>query len=366
MQTSFERDELLRALSLVAGVVERRQTLPILSYVVLNQDGNSATLTGTDLEIEVVAKVRALASGKAEVTLPARKLLDICRALPAGSTVELRREGEKVLVKAGRSRFSLVTLAASEFPRLEVAAGDVVLRVSQDELESALSQTQFCMAQQDVRYYLNGLLFEIRGEKLRFVGTDGHRMAVAEIGVRTEGKKDGQVIVPRKGVQEMIRLLQPGAEVVEIHIGGNHMQVRTENVVFSSKLIDGRYPDYNKVLPTGLGKRAELDREAFREALSRAAILSNEKYRGVRLEFSGKSLRISAHNPEQEEALEEIGVEYQGEPLEIGFNVSYMLDAVGALRGEKVQMGLNDPSASCLMTAPGQDYPQYVVMPMRL
>lgn len=367
MQTSFEREELLKALSLVAGVVERRQTLPILSYVVLNQEGNVATLTGTDLEIEVIASAKSSTTVSGELTLPARKLLDICRALPNGAVLEIKRDGEKALVKAGRSRFSLLTLPTSDFPRLEAGSWDVTLHASQGELHKAMSQTQFCMAQQDVRYYLNGLLVEMKGARLRFVGTDGHRMAVTEIGVKAEGKSDGQVIVPRKGVQEIVRLLDAdSSDDAVIRIGNNHIQVQTGNIVFTSKLIDGRYPDYNKVLPGAQSRHATLDREAFREALGRAAILSNEKYRGVRLEFGGKTLKISAHNPEQEEALEEIGVEYQGEALEIGFNVTYMLDAIGALGTEKVQIGLNEASASCLLSGPGQEYPKYVVMPMRL
>jgi DNA polymerase-3 subunit beta len=366
MQTSFERDELLKALGVVVGVVERRQTLPILSYVLLKQTGAEATVTGTDLEIEVIASAKAASDGTVEMTLPARKLLDICRALPGDAKVEIRKEGEKAVVKAGRSRFTLLTLPASEFPQLEAVNWDVTLKVSQDELQRGLAQTQFCMAQQDVRYYLNGLLFETHGDALRFVGTDGHRMAITQIGIQAGEKHDAQVIVPRKGVQEMIRLLQAVAEPADIRFGGNHMQLTAGKVIFTSKLIDGRYPDYNKVLPSTQGKHAVVERDSLREALGRAAILSNEKYRGVRLEFSGKSLRISAHNPEQEEAVEEIGVDYHGEPLEIGFNVTYMLDAVGTLGTEKVKIGLSDANASCLITAPEQDYPRYVIMPMRL
>jgi DNA polymerase III subunit beta len=366
MQISFQRDELLKPLSFVAGVVERRQTLPILSYVLLRQDGQDVTLTGTDLEIEVVANAKCESRGSGELTLPARKLLDICRALPADAMVDIRKEGEKAVVKAGRSRFSLLTLPGSDFPSLEVGQWDVTFTVPQKKLKEALTQTHFCMAQQDVRYYLNGLLFETGGSHLRLVGTDGHRMALTEFEVRGDLKGERQVIVPRKGVQEMIRLLEDADTEVEVGFSGNHLQAKTTGFTFRSKLIDGRYPDYNKVLPSAQGKHAIVERESFRESLGRAAILSNEKYRGVRLNFQNKALKISAHNPEQEEAQEEIGLEYQGEMLEIGFNVNYLLEAVGALGGERIKLGLNDPNASCLLTVPDQVYPQYVIMPMRL
>jgi DNA polymerase-3 subunit beta len=366
MQISFQREQLLKPLSYVAGVVERRQTLPILSYVLLRHSGDETTFTGTDLEIEIVAQVKAEGSGRGELTLPARKLLDICRALPPDAVLDVRKDGEKVVVKAGRSRFALTSLPVSDFPNLEVGSGETVSSLGQGELRRALDQTQFCMAQQDVRYYLNGMLLELRPGQLRCVATDGHRMGMTEVPLENRDAAERQVIVPRKGVHEIVRLLETGAEPVELRLLPNHVQVRSSTVTFTSKLIDGRYPDYSKVLPAGQNKYAIVGREALREALARAAILSNEKYRGVRLGFEGKSLTISAHNPEQEEAEEEIGVDYHGEALEIGFNVNYLLEAIGALGSEQVRIGLNDPNSSCLVTTPDSNYPQYVVMPMRL
>jgi len=366
MHIRFVREELLKPLSYVAGVVERRQTLPILSYLLLSQEGDVVELTGTDLEVEVVAKGKAEAPGSGRATLPARKLLDICRALPAEAVLDIRTEGDKVVVKAGRSRFALVTLPAADFPNLEVSNWDMEIEVAQGDLKKALEQTHFCMAQQDVRYYLNGLLFELRGGKLRLVGTDGHRMAMMEVPLEGAPAGERQIIVPRKGVHEVSRLLEPQTEPVRVRWSSNHLQLVGSTFTFTSKLIDGRYPDYTKVLPSQQGKSVIVDREELREALGRAAILSNEKYRGVRVTLAGKALKLSAHNPEQEEAQEEVAAEYDGEPMEIGFNVNYLMDAVGALSGGQVRIGLNDPNSSCLISTPGSAYPQYVVMPMRL
>lgn len=366
MHIRFVREELLKPLSYVAGVVERRQTLPILSYLLLTQSGETVELTGTDLEVEIVARGKADAPGEGKVTVPARKLLDICRALPAEAVLDIRKEGDRVVVKAGRSRFTLTTLPIADFPNLEAAQWDQTVSLAQGDLKQALEQTHFCMAQQDVRYYLNGLLLELRAGRLRLVGTDGHRMAMTEIALAGAPVGDRQVIVPRKGIHEISRLLEPSSEAVELRWSNNHLQAHTSAFAFTSKLIDGRYPDYTKVLPSQSGKTVEVDRDALREALSRAAILSNEKYRGVRLGVSAKALKLSAHNPEQEEAQEELVADYDGDPLEIGFNVTYLMDAVGALASGLVRIGLNDPNSSCLISAPGSSYPQYVIMPMRL
>jgi DNA polymerase-3 subunit beta len=366
MHISFQREDLLKPLSYVSGVVERRQTLPILSYVLLRHNDKETTLTGTDLEIEILAKATASSKTSGELTLPARKLLDICRALPSDAVLDIRKEGEKVVVKAGKSRFSLVTLPVNEFPNLEVTNWDIVFSLPQQDLKKALEQTQFCMAQQDVRYYLNGLLLEIKDNKLRLVATDGHRMAMTEVSLDKAPKGERQAIIPRKAIHEISRLLSDTSESVELRLSANHLRADTGELIFTSKLIDGRYPDYTKVLPASLTRYAVLEREAFREALARTAILSNEKYRGVRLGFNNAALKISAHNPEQEEAQEEIAADYQGEAMEIGFNVNYLTEAVSALAGAQVKLGLNDPNSSCLITLPEARYPQYVVMPMRL
>lgn len=366
MQIELAREDLLRPLGIVAGVVERRQTLPILSYVLLKGDGDGLTLTGTDLEIEVVARVPARKNGEVSLTVPARKLLDICRALPEGTELSISRQGEKVLTKAGRSRFTLVTLPAVDFPAIEAGVFEEALTIPQGQLKMLLDRTAFCMAQQDVRYYLNGLCLEVGADRLRAVATDGHRMAMSDLTLESHAKGERQMIVPRKGVQELSRLLGYGDDPVKVEIGASHIRVHAGDVTFTSKLIDGKFPDYTKVIPSTRSRTATIPRDAFREALGRVAILANEKYRGVRLTFQSGRLGMSAHNPEQEEAAEELEVEYRGEPLEIGFNVGYLMEAVGAIHGPEVVFGGNDANSSCVLHAPGDESARYIIMPMRL
>jgi DNA polymerase-3 subunit beta len=367
MQIILQREAILKPLSYVAGVVEKRQTLPILSFVLLRQEGDTVSLTGTDLEVEIIAKVKAERREDSELMLPARKLLDICRALPDGATIDIRKDGDKAVVKSGKSRFTLMSLPAAEFPDLQVAQWDHSLNLSQRALKNLILQTHFCMAQQDVRYFLNGLLFELSGGTLRVVATDGHRMAVSETSLEKPQSSPGkQVIVPRKGVHEIARLLEDSDEDTEVLIGSNHLCIRTGNFVLTTKLIDGKYPDYAKVVPPAQSKTLRIERETLREALGRAAILSNEKYRGVRLTLISKGLKISSHNPEQEEAQEEVTADYDGDVLEIGFNVSYMIEAISSLQGQHVTIGLTDANSSCTITAPDTKTPLYVIMPMRL
>ncbi len=368
MHINLQRDELIKPLSYVAGAVEKRQTLPILSFVLLRQKSGELTLTGTDLEVEIVAKVKTGQDGNGELTLPARKLLDICRALPEGSALDIRKEAEKAVVKSGKSRFSLLSLPASDFPNIQTTNWDQVFSLEQKSLRNLLIQTNFCMAQQDMRYFLNGLLFDINNEQLRIVGTDGHRMAISE---STLSKKDNntsvrQAIVPRKGIHELMRLLEDSADTVEVRLTGNHIQASTSTFTFTSKLIDGKYPDYTKVVPAAQNKYIEIEREQLREALGRAAILSNEKYRGVRFSVAGKGIKLSTHNPEQEEATEEIAADYSGEPIEVGFNVNYMIEAISTLQSKQISIGLTDANSSCTIQSPDSKNPLYVIMPMRL
>lgn len=366
MHIALQREEILKPLSYVAGVVERRQTLPILSFILLREQQGELTLTGTDLEVEIVTKLGTKAKGMESITLPARKLLDICRALPEAAPIDLRKDGDKVVIKSGKSRFSLLTLPASDFPSIQTSQWDLTVKMSQGNLRRLLIQTHFCMAQQDMRYFLNGLLFEFGSNRLRVVGTDGHRMAVSDAVLENSANTPRQAIVPRKGVHEISRLLEETDDTVEISLNQNHIQVRADGFTFTSKLIDGKYPDYAKVIPASQSKIIHLGREIIREALSRAAILSNEKYRGVRLVLGDKTLKISAHNPEQEEAQEEISTDYSGEPIEIGFNVGYMIEAISALQGDKVVLGMSDANSSCTISGPEAKAPLYVIMPMRL
>lgn len=367
MHINLQRDEFIKPLSYVAGAVEKRQTLPILSFVLLRQKSGEITLTGTDLEVEIVAKVKAKQDGDGELTLPARKLLDICRALPEGAVLDIHKEGDKAIVRSGKSRFSLLTLPANDFPDIQASQWDQTFSIEQSALRGVLTQTNFCMAQQDTRYFLNGLLFDVSSAHVRVVGTDGHRMALSESTLSdAPGLPSRQAIVPRKGVHEMMRLLEDSHDKVEIGLAANHIRASTPKFTFTSKLIDGKYPDYTKVVPASQSKRVRVNREVLREALGRAAILSNEKYRGVRLGVSGNGMKISTHNPEQEEAQEEIPAEYSGDPIEIGFNVSYVIEAVSALQSKEITIGLTDANNSCTIQAPESNSPLYVIMPMRL
>ncbi len=367
MKFSVARDALLKPLNLVAGVVERRQTLPILSNVLLSIDGDRLALTGTDLEVELIGQVPLLgAAESAEITLPARKLADICKSLPDGADIEFSIEEERVLLRSGRSRFSLSTLPASEFPSVEEGPGATELSIAQGKLRRLIERTAFSMAQQDVRYYLNGMLFEVDGKHLRTVATDGHRLALCTAEGDFGASTPMQVILPRKGVLELQRLLQQEDETVRVVLGSNHFRAQTRDFTFTSKLVDGKFPDYDRVIPRGATKIVNAERSELKDGLMRAAILSNEKYRGVRLMLSEGAMRILANNPEQEEAEETVSVEYSGDGLEIGFNVSYLVDVLNAIDGDGVKLSLGDSSSSALLEEPDGGDALYVVMPMRL
>ena len=370
MKFSIARDALIKPLNLVAGVVERRQTLPILSNVLLVLEDKTLSLTGTDLEVELVGRVELEAAGvDGEVTVPARKLVDICKSLPEGSTIEFSLEAGKARVRAGRSRFTLATLPAADFPALEGGAGAVALSLEQSLVKQLIDSTAFAMAQQDVRYYLNGLYLEILGGRLRVVATDGHRLALATGPALLEAADTG-VIIPRKGVLELSRLLG-GSAPLELAIGTNHIRAANEQFTFTSKLVDGKFPDYERVIPKNADKSVIGERGELKQAFTRTAILSNEKYRGVRLKLSENNLDITANNPEQEQAEEVVGVQYNAGELEIGFNVGYLLDVLSVLEQPQVRLSLSDEASSALLEnaeAPSDGEPErlYVVMPMRL
>lgn len=367
MKFTISRDALLKPLNLVAGVVERRQTLPILANVLMVLDGDRLALTGTDLEVELVGRVQLPGAGDSgEVTVPARKLVDICKSLPEGSNIEFTAQDSKVTVKSGRSRFTLATLPAREFPNVEDSMGTHQFTIKQGQLKRLIDRTGFAMAQQDVRYYLNGMLWEIKGNQMRVVATDGHRLALCTLPGKIEATDDTQVILPRKGVLELARLLLEDEADIAIVIGSNHIRATTNDFTFTSKLVDGKFPDYQRVLPRAPDKIVLGSRLEMRQAFTRAAILSNEKYRGVRLKLTKNSLDIVANNPEQEEAEETVPVDYQGDSLEVGFNVSYLLDVLGVLSGEQVKLSLSDPNSSALLEESDAGDSVYVVMPMRL
>ena len=366
MRFSLQREAFLKPLAQVVNVVERRQTLPVLANFLVQVSNGQLSLTGTDLEVEMVSRIAVEDAQDGETTIPARKLFDIVRALPDGSRITVSQTGDKVTVQAGRSRFTLSTLPSNDFPAVDEVEATDRIAISEAALKELIERTAFAMAQQDVRYYLNGLLFDVRDTLLRCVATDGHRLALCETALETGTGNKRQIIVPRKGVTELTRLLEGGDREIELEIGRSHIRMKRDDAMFTSKLIDGRFPDYEAVIPIGADRLVTVERELLKAALQRAAILSNEKYRGVRVEVSPGQLKISAHNPEQEEAQDEIEADTLVSDLAIGFNVNYLLDALSALRDEQVVIQLRDSNSSALVREASHEKSRHVVMPLRL
>ncbi|MFL2531889.1 MAG: DNA polymerase III subunit beta [Porticoccaceae bacterium] len=366
MKFSLSREALLNPLQLVVGVVERRQTLPILSNVLLSLEGNLLSMTGTDLEVEIKGSTEVVSSGEAgEVTVSARKFLDICRSLPDGAQVDFSSSEGKAQIVSGRSRFSLATLPANEFPSVDEGEQNVEFSVSGSMIRGLIDSTSFAMAQQDVRYYLNGMLWEVTHNQLRVVATDGHRLALCDGPCEVAVDDKISAILPRKGIIELSRLLAD--DEARVSIGSNHIRVTGADYCFTSKLVDGSYPDYDRVVPKGGDKLVVGDREQLKQAFGRTAILSNEKYRGVTIQLVNGAMHLAANNPEQEEAQEEVSVAYEGDSLEIGFNVSYLLDVLNVLKSKEIRFTLADSNSSALVEdASSASKATYVVMPMRL
>ena len=367
MKFSVSRDTLLKPLQLVAGVVERRQTLPVLANVLMVIEGNTLSMTGTDLEVEIVARLTLdeVESG-GEITVPAKKFLDICKALPDGAKIGFSLEDQKVTVKSGRSRFTLSSLPSTEFPAVEPGQNELSFSCAQKDIKHLIDRTSFAMAQQDVRYYLNGMLWEVKQDSLRVVSTDGHRLAMCTRPVSADVAEIKQAILPRKGVIELSRLLGDTEDAVELVLGTNHIRANTPEYTFTSKLVDGKFPDYERVLPKGGDKVVLGERAMLKQAFARTAILSNEKYRGVRLVLENNQLTIIANNPEQEEAEDQVAVDYTGDSLEVGFNVSYLQDVTNVLDTDNIKITLSDANSSALLEEPESSDSAYVVMPMRL
>lgn len=369
MNIEIPRSELVPALGIVSGVVERRQTLPILGNLLLRASSGEVLIRGTDLELEIGTTARADCDEDGEVTVPARKFVDICRALPESARVRVRADQERALVSAGRSRFSLSTLPAGDFPSLELGEAELALEVSSSVLKRLLEKTAFAMAQQDVRYYLNGVLLEVGAHELTAVATDGHRLAKMTQSVDTGFVEDNgrrQVILPAKTVVELKRLLTLHEGSVRIELSDRTIRVAFGDTVLVSKLVDGRYPEYQRVIPRDLPRRAVLDRDVLRAALQRAAILSSEKYKGVRVSFTSGALGLQAHNPEKEQADDEIEMEYDGDSVVIGFNVAYIVDVLQAVDQPKVEVVFRDADSSAIWRGDGMDDETFVIMPMRL
>lgn len=366
MKFKILREDLLTPLQQVIGAVEKRQTLPALSNVLVKATDKILSLTATDLEIEHVSSINLVVDEPGEITIPAKKLLDICKSLPNEAEISVNVDVDRVLVKSGRSRFTLSTLPASDFPSLDEISSVYEFSIPQNVLKNLIDKTAFAMAQQDVRYYLNGLMFEVSDNTIRSVATDGHRLAYSDSALEVNLSDSRQVIIPRKGVSELQRLLSDSDDSVKVILGNNHIQCELPNQRFTSKLIDGRFPDYKRVMPAEEGNSLVVNRDALKQALIRASILSNEKYRGIRVILSQNLLKLQAQNPDQEEADVELEIDYQGDEMEVGINVNYMLDVLNTNNYEQTKLMIKDANSSCLIIFPEDDNSRYVIMPMRL
>ncbi len=368
MKLTIQRATLLKPLQIISGVVERRQTLPILSNVLIVVKDQSLSLTATDLEIELIGSVQLEeASKEGAVTVSARKLLDICRALPEEAVLQLALDGDHLILRSGSSRFMLTTLPARDFPSIENGSFTTQFMMSQSKFRRLMLKTYFAMGQQDVRHYLNGTLFDIGQGIIKCVATDGHRLACSSINDESVGSAQARIILPRKSVLELMRLLDANSdEAINICIGENHFRVESPDFTFTSKLINAQYPDYDKLIPRSIESTAIASREVLKQALTRASILSNEKFRGVRLHLEQDQLRIVANNPEQEEAEETIQFGYQGNSMEIGFNIAYLLDVVSSIATETIHWSFSGPSSGVLIEPADKSGSLYLVMPMRL
>ncbi len=369
MKINILRETLLKPLQMVIGVVEKKQAMPILSNVLLAIKDNKLSITGTDSEVELIGQTdpELIDQELSGLTLPGRKLMDICRALPESAPIELYKDKERVVLRSGRSRFTLSSLPANEFPNTESDSHQNSFIMTQHDLKHLLQRTYFAMAQQDVRYYLNGMLLELNNDTIRAIATDGHRMALNTANIQTNTNNKRQVIIPRKGVIELLRLLENEDQPITIALGANHLCVEGKNFKFTSKLVEGRFPDYERVIPKNGNKCITIDRDLLKQALSRSAILCNEKVKGVRFELSTSLLKVSANNPEQESAEEEIAIDYQGEELNIGFNVSYLIDILNTIEPGIVKLTFSDSNTSVLVEEVENNWDSaFVVMPMRL
>ena len=366
MQIKINRETLLKPLTNVTGIVERRHTLPILSNLLLEAKNNNVQLTATDLEMQISLNFESKFNGELSTTISAKKLLDICRSLPEAVDIDMVSSDSRITVKAGKSRFNLQTLPAADYPVMsKVASAGVSINISQLELKKLLKQVEFAMAQQDIRYYLNGLLLEVNENNLNLVGTDGHRLSFTSTKLAQTYDKT-EVILPRKTVVELIKLLDDSPDEVMIEISAGQVNFAFNEVRLISKVIDGKFPDYHRVIPTGHQNTFSVNRMMILTAMQRASILSNEKYRGIRMVLSDNNLKLISTNTEQEEAEEELEVDYKKDALDIGFNVTYLIDVLNNTQQENVNFSFADANSSCLITVPGDDNYKYVVMPMRI
>ena len=362
-----QRDNLLRPLQIVSGIVERRHTLPILANLLIRKHGQDISFLSTDLELQITTTADCGAGADdVATTVAARKLLDILRNMP-DAEVALSLSDKRLTVQAGKSRFQLQTLAAEDFPTVAEAKDYAAsFALPQRAFRQLLGMVHFAMAQQDIRYYLNGMLLVVEGEKIEAVATDGHRLANCNTTIAGEKFARQEVIIPRKTILELQRLLEDIDDPVQIDVAPSQVKFRFANVELVSKLVEGKFPDFNRVIPKGYNKSFVISREELHRSLQRAAIVTSDKFKGVRFLVSENLLKISANNTENEEAQEEIEIDYTGESVDIGFNVTYLLDVLSNLKVEQVKVSLGDANSSALITLPDNDEFKYVVMPMRI
>jgi DNA polymerase-3 subunit beta len=366
MQIKINREILLKPLTNVTSIVERRHTLPILSNLLLEAKNNNIQLTATDLEMQISLSIDSKLDGELSTTLSAKKFLDICRSLPESIDIDMISTDNRMMVKAGKSRFNLQTLPAADYPIMTKVSGEAIsIKVSQLEFKRLLKQVEFAMAQQDIRYYLNGLLLEVDENKLNLVGTDGHRLSFTSTTLSQSYEKV-DVILPRKTVIELIKLLDDSDEEIHIEISTGQVNFTFNDIRLISKVIDGKFPDYNRVIPAEHKNAFTVNRLEVLTAMQRASILSNEKYRGIRMVLSNNNLKLISTNTEQEEAEEELEINYNHEDMDIGFNVTYLIDVLNNTQQENINFSFADANSSCLITIPEDNDYKYVVMPMRI
>ncbi|MCF6346422.1 MAG: DNA polymerase III subunit beta [Thiomicrorhabdus sp.] len=369
MKITLTRENLLSVLQTVGGVVEKRQTMPILGNVLFQVSENTLTVTASDLEIETRAKTELESSEASQfsTTLPAIKLINIVRSLPNGLTITLDFDESRCTLLAGRSRFKLSTLPAEDFPVMDLTQSDLSFALSQHQLKQLILHSGFAMASQDVRFYLNGMLFDINNNILRVVATDGHRLSTCSTQLAMEGLPSTQAILPRKGVLELQKLMNDDETLIEFSLAKNYLTVQLEDTVFTCKLVDGRFPDYLRVIPTENDQLIQTDKELLRSLLQRASILSNDKFKGIRLRLSQNLLTVNASNSEQDESHEDMAIDYNGTEMEIGFNVNYIIDVLNSINDDCVTLILRDANSSCLIETQADGcHCQHVIMPMRL
>lgn len=366
MNFIISRDTLLTPLQQIVNVIEKKQTMPILANVLMKFNDAELWLTGTDLEIQIVAKVAVTSAGPGEITVPARKLLDICRSFSADTELKFSFDGDKLKITSRRSRFSLSTLPAGDYPEFTEGKMEAAVTLSCKQFRNALDKTAFCMGHQDVRYYLNGLMLNIFNNTFKLVASDGHRLASYEDQLEQSTGTESRIIIPRKGVIELTRLLDDPEAEVALQYSGNNIKIRYKNLVFSAKLIDSKYPDYSKALSQTFKAPLEIEKQGLKDAITRVAILANEKSKGVNLDIKEDYLKISTHNPEQEEAEEELSIDYQGAPLMIAFNAQYLLDAISNIDGKNILFTVAENGSCCVIEEPDNELFRFVVMSMRI